>query len=299
MHSIYQLKMPYCSAFDRFNNPCLNEISNNDDVCISHNTFYTPSIWFDRYVFGPRSYSFSAPSKTQAVYLSAILNKRIPITQLHFKQLETSGKSHSELLDYYLLCCRQKGVDPLWSNTFFNLTVNSIIKLHTPALYDLIQLNRRLLDQFLDPLFNSSRSFESIMFYILFRIILHSKSLHAEASIHIDNPHVSLLQYIQSHTAFKREFLWMYSNYEDTLLKLLSCADTGKHTSPIYQKIKTFIETFPSMRKIEREIKAREFHYTKLELMDIAWHPSRFLDWCLTTEELKGLKERWSSLSTS
>ena len=29
------------------------------------------------------------------------------------------------------------------------------------------------------------------------------------------------------------------------------------------------------------------------EIMGIAWHPNRFQEWCLDTEELKGLKERW------
>ena len=29
------------------------------------------------------------------------------------------------------------------------------------------------------------------------------------------------------------------------------------------------------------------------ELMAIAWHPSRYLDWCIDFEELRDLKERW------
>ena len=27
--------------------------------------------------------------------------------------------------------------------------------------------------------------------------------------------------------------------------------------------------------------------------MVIAWHPSRYLDWCIDVEELRDLKERW------
>ena len=29
------------------------------------------------------------------------------------------------------------------------------------------------------------------------------------------------------------------------------------------------------------------------ELMPIAWHPTRILEWCLDVEELEYLKERW------
>ena len=35
------------------------------------------------------------------------------------------------------------------------------------------------------------------------------------------------------------------------------------------------------------------------DLMSIAWHPDRYIDWCLDFEELRDLKERWGLISNS
>ena len=45
----------------------------------------------------------------------------------------------------------------------------------------------------------------------------------------------------------------------------------------------------------KNKILHKELFYKPLhdELMAVAWHPSRYLDWCIDFEELRDLKERW------
>ena len=43
-------------------------------------------------------------------------------------------------------------------------------------------------------------------------------------------------------------------------------------------------------RRIHKSTFYRDLHD---DLMPVAWHPDRFLDWCVDIEELKCLEERW------
>lgn len=292
LYPLPQGNMHFCNAFDRLNNPCLTEVSSQRDVCSIHKDFYEPTKWFKRFILGTRGYSFSSGAKIQAVYKRGIVDGFVKITQSHFKDLEDCGKPLIDLVDYYLLCCNQSGVDPLWSNSLFMATVKCILDMHSSSIYELVSIHRSLLDRFVNPLFNCLRSFDSIMLYVLYGLIMSDKNNSSTANLNIDNPNASIIQYIKDHPKFKSEFLWMSSHYESKLLSLLN--NSPAEETSLRGKIKTFVESFPALRVAQRESYSTSFLEKKNEIISLAWHPSRALDWCLDTDELKELKSRWN-----
>ena len=104
----------------------------------------------------------------------------------------------------------------------------------------------------------------------------------------IDNPNVSLIQYIKSHPRFESEFLWMSNTTEEKLIALLENNKTS-----IARKLRDFVKSIPSLREEHREKRRLEFEPKRTEIYEIAWHPSRFKEWCLDTETLHGISLRW------
>lgn len=292
--------MHFCNAFDQHNNPCLNETEN--DVCEMHEFYYEK--WLQRFVIADNSgkhFFFTSSRKLKAVYVKAIVESRVKITQQHFKDLERKGRALYTLVDYYLLCCCQPGVDPLWSTKLFTESIRMILNCHRSCYFYALQTNKDILTQFLDPIFNSTlRSFGYMLCHTLYTcvslesILAHGK--HTSAA-HIDDPSGSLIQYLIDHPKFKSEFLWQHIDAEQKLLGILSSSVPSKGS--LHEKIKTFVESFPSRRLDARQKKKISFQDQKEEIVQIGWHPSRLLKWCLSTDDLQDLKSRWNCLDSS
>lgn len=287
--------MPFCNAFNRQHNPCLNPASR--DVCDAHEFYY--SNWFQEFPLSDcptREFFFTSSSKIKAIYSKAILDSRVKITQKHFKDLESSGKSLHTLVDYYALCCMQPGVDPLWSTKLFTQLVKNIMALHSPQVYTSLTTDRSILYRFLDPIFNSQmRTFGYMLCHTLYTCVSLETALanskHSSAA-NINHPYISLIQYLIEHPKFKNEFLWQHVDAEEKLLSILSSTIPTKNS--IHEKIKTFVESFPSRRLEAREKKRVSFEIQKNEIEAIGWHPDRVLDWRLSLDDRQEIRDRWN-----
>jgi hypothetical protein len=275
--------MPYCNAFDRFNSPCLSEVSEGCDVCSQHTYFYGPN-WFDRFPLAPepnsRMFFFSSPSKIKAIYEKAIVEKRIIVSRSHIKDLEEQVPLHTGV-DYYLLCCMQDDFDPLSSPKFFTRAIKEILRCHENMIYDAIRADPALLRRFLDPLLNSKyRSFGNMVCHILYCAYRINNS---SASQNIDGA-MSLLQEIKNHPKFHSEFVWEHSNSEEKLIEMIgySKVDPGS----VQEKIKNFFQDMKAIRTAAHEKQRLSFQDKREEIMELAWSPERFARWCLDTEEM-------------
>lgn len=277
--------MAFCKAFDSRQNPCLNP----GDLCQDHLDFY--DTWFQRYPLADNDYFFSSSEKVKKVYTTAILENRVKITREHFEDLVNTGKPIESLVDYYLLCCLQKDVDPLWNMALFNQTCKEIVLCHTKPVYSLVQKDKHFLYRFLDPLFNSSRSFDTILYYILWNITSWEhiwKSSH-DVPIYLDNPEVSLIQYIKAHPRFSSEFIWKDSIQHENMMNLISKKITGMgSTSKLVMK---FLETVPDLRAEEKLKRKKVFQERANEIISVAWAPQRVRKWCMSIDD--GLDQRW------
>ena len=286
--------MHLCNAFDKRNNPCLNTTEN--DVCEQHEFYYQK--WLQHFVISDKPekrFFFTSNSKLKLVYTKAIVESRIKITQEHFKDLENSGNPLQNLVDYYLLCCYQPGVDPLWSTRLFTESIKTILNYHSPGLYYCLT-NINYLTRFLDPIFNSEvRSFGYMLCHTLYTCVSLETALaqgkHSSA-VNIDNPSISLIQYIIDHPKFKSEFLWQHVDAEEKLLSILSSTIPSKNS--LHDKIKIFVESFPSRRLEARKAKKESFEGHKEEIVRIGWHPDRFINWCLSIDDREEIKSRWN-----
>ena len=280
-----KMSQEHCSAFTDDWAPCLMTRLDGRDVCVLHTDFYVPNIWFERFIFrsmGKRIYIFSSPAKVQLFYKKAILDGHIKITKHHFKDLETHPRL-ATLVDYYLLCCRQPGVDPFWSMTLFKKTVETILDMHKPTIHDMLHMSPNFLHRFLDPLFSNIRwSFDYMMAQILFTIL----GMEHEGIQNIDHPSVSLFQYIKSHPKFQSEFLWKYSVHEENLMILVN---RSKSDTLAHEKIKAFLVSFPLQRVLKRVRRHIVNGAMKKEITEAAWNPAWFLD----HEEYRALATRW------
>lgn len=277
--------MTFCNAFDNNLNPCLNEIEHGEDVCATHSTFYSPEEWFERYIFSVNRelYYFSSGSKIQAIYKKAILEGRIKITHEHFRDLESNERPYS-LVDYYLLCGLQPGVDLLWSNKLFTTTVRTILAMHSPGVYPMVLANKQILNRFLDPLFSTTRSFESMVSHVLFSIMSLNTLNIEESSLANLNGAVSLLQYIKTHPKFNTEILLGHAISINNLLLLNTKPD---------DKIGEFLKTIPDQRKSCREMLHEKNTAMREEISYAVWRPECFLGF----EEYKELKARWGLIN--
>jgi len=275
--------MPYCNAFDRFNSPCLAEVSEDCDVCTQHTYFYGPQ-WFDRFPFAPepnqRMFFFSASSKVKAIYQKAIVEKRVIVTRSHIKDLEDNVSPHLGV-DYYLLCCMQNGVDPLYSPKFFTQAIKEIVRYHEDINYDTVRADPDILRRFLNPLLNSNyRTFSNMVCHIMYCAY---RIKNSRASKNIDGT-VSLLEEIKHHPKFISEFLWEHSNTEEKLVNMFLCNDA--EPASLQGKIKKFFTDMRALRSAAHEKQRISFQPKKEEIMALAWSPERFTQWCLDTEEM-------------
>jgi len=271
---MYTTKM-YCNAFTDDLNPCLMSCALGSDVCILHTDFYTPEIWFERFIFSVdrEIYYFSSPSKIQLLYKKSILDGRVPVTREHFQDLLSGTLEPSSLVDYYCLCCRQPGVDPFWNMTLFRATVKTILDLHKPGVYDMILPNRLTMYRFLDPLFTNVR-FDAMAFTILYYACMLEEDSHAA---HFDNKSVSMLQYLKDHPKFKI-ILTQYCLVEEILLDIVKASSSGT-SSTVKKKVSEFLRSLLTYRqrfKVYRELTCRDM---KKELVEIVYQrPELFLD---------------------
>lgn len=287
--------MPFCNAFDRLHNPCLNEIRDGTSVCQQHENFYTHG-WFDRYVFrlepNPTKFFFTSSEKIKNVYKKAILGSHVQVTRQHFRDIEVLLNPVSDFVDYYLLCCMQSNVDPLWSSKLFEASIKKIVAIHN----DNLLLNRKTMNDYLNPIFSTSvRSFSSMLFYTIYYIVRLDdqlvRSLYAAAQ-NFDTPEASFLQYVKAHPSFKKELLWSNSFVEENILALLlnKVAPPGS----IHDKLLSFLKSLPQLRILERERHRDEFRPLGQEIVETAWNPDRSLQWCLSIDEAKRYKEEYS-----
>jgi hypothetical protein len=295
MSFLAPIRMSFCNAFDRLHNPCLNEIPHGADVCEQHENFYTQA-WFDRYVFrlepNPTKFFFTSSEKIKNVYKKAILGSRIQITRQHFRQVESLLNPVSDFVDYYLLCCMQPNVDPLWSSKLFEASIKKILANHNKP----TQLTRSNVSEYLNPIFNTNnRSFSSMLFYTIYYIIRLDdqlvRSVYAAAD-KFDNPEASFLQYVKTHPKFKKELLWSTSFVEDNIMSLLS--NKASPAGSIHGKLLSFLSSLPELRLLERERHRDEFRPLGQEIVETAWNPDRSLKWCLSIDETKRYKDEYS-----
>ena len=281
----------YCNAFDDDHNPCLNQVSWARGICGEHASYYEPAKWFDRFIHGNLNliYSEHCSSKVKAMYKKAILDKYVPITQTLLKQIEETPNLIG--IEFYLLCCRQAGVDPMWSNKLYVHTIEKIVHCHCAAVYPLIKENRHCLDDLVLPLLNNTtRQIDFIICTMLYTIARCVVKITIDPSApYIYDPQVSVLQIIQDHPRFKGEFLWMHSEMEDRIRDILS---STKHY-PLHTKLLAFLETLPEKREAARESRKAGFSEKAQEIIEVSWNPSRPFEWYLDMEEVQELKERW------
>ena len=279
------IKMAFhCNAFTDDLNPCLMTCLDGKDVCVEHSDFYDPDIWFERFIFSidRLRYVFSSPAKIQLIYKKAILDGRIQITRGHFRDLDTS-QNPASLVDYYLLCCKQPGVDPFWSNILFKQTIKTILDMHSPRVHDVIVHNRHLLDRFLEPIFNSAKwPFDYMMAQVLFNAVTINHPGHQL----IDHPTVSLFQYIKSHPNYQGELLWKHSVHEENLLVLLNTASLNGIAK---EKVNAFVSELPAERAAHREKCIKTNQAMREEIREAVWNPA----WYLDHEDYNALVIRW------
>ena len=284
--------MPFCSAFNRFNSPCLNHVSGGNDVCHRHVNFYKPDVWFARFPFSPegqRAFYFSSGAKLQAIYKKGIIEGRVPIDRTHFTDIEQHDKN-GNLVDYYLLCCLNEDVDPLWNTKMFQKAIIEIMNCHKQGVFSNILANKNLLYRFLDPIFNSSfRSFSYMVYNTLYTAIMMESIKNTgnnSAGVNLDNVEVSLLQYIKSHPKFT-DFIWEHSDKEE---KVLALANNKKaEADSCHEKIKIFLESLAGEREQLRVSKTAVMAPLRQEIIAAVWHPSMFMDF----KEYQELKSRW------
>lgn len=283
--------MYFCNAFHENHSPCSIPVTTERGVCPGHHDFYK-DVWISRYPLnmdGENDFFFSSSEKLKNVYKKAILEGYVKITQAHFQDLVYSGKPVSSFVDYYLLCCLQPGVDPLWHFRLFNETVTEIANCHTRSVFPLVKNDKTILYRFLDPLFNTTmREFDAIFYYMVNRLCAGYYT-PSKTPIHIDDPSVSLLQYFQDHPKFKREFLWKHSIYNENSISLIS----SRKDEPVPKKILSFIFDLPEKRKACYESQKLAFKEKAEEIVQVTWAPERFMKWCVDVEEGKELNERW------
>jgi hypothetical protein len=286
-----------CNAFDTNQDPCFRSVPTERGVCEDHYDYYESNRWFCEYPLNIQTddldYFASSSDKLKKVYKKAILGGFITITQSHFNDLINSGRPIESLVDYYLLCCMQPGIDPLWSVRLFKQVAREIIMCHHPSVYQLVQKDSNFLYKFLDPLFNNTtRSFDSMLFNLLINIALVNTSWSRNTCADcILNPKVSLIQYIQDHPLYTMEFAWKYSEYDLIVTSLLNRKNPKEGS--IANHILKFILSIPEKRRSIRESHKAAFKEKANEIIEHAWAPERVLNWCLDVEEQGQLKNRW------
>jgi len=217
----------HCNAFTDTHQPCLTPVDTDRGICSEHTDYYDEDVWLNRFPFNPDldyAYYFCTRKNLKQIYHKAILEKYIVIKETHFKDLLRFGDPIETLQDYYLLCCMQPGVDPLWSIRIFKRVVQTIVDIMVFS-NDLVKENKSILYRHLDPLFNNDvRSFDSIVYRVLYYITQVSLSASSKSVFidSIDAPSDSLIQYIKDHPKFKKEFIWKESKYKAAMLKMLS-----------------------------------------------------------------------------
>lgn len=284
----------YCNGFHENLNPCLNEVLEPRGLCVDHTNYYTSDTEFLNKIYYNGFY-LSSREKTMNVFKKAILEGFIRVTQKHLMNLLYISRPLEDLLDYYLICCMQPGVDPLWSTTFFKKIVLEIVSCHSNMTYFLLEENPSKLYSLLNPFFNNtSRSFDSILYNLLYYVsqLEITEPLRFKKVDNISNPKVSLLQYILDHPRFRDEFSWTHSIYSEKFISLISSSNHS--IDGLTSKILEFLVRLDEKRKAIRESRKDMFKEKRDEILSIAWAPERFCDWCLTPDQGEALRSRWS-----
>ena len=287
----------HCNAFTETHQPCLTSVHAERGLCPQHVDYYDEDKWLKRFPFNPDldyAYYFCTRKNLKEIYHKAILEKYIVIKESHFKDLLRFGDPIETLQDYYLLCCMQPGVDPLWSLSIFKRVVQTIVDTIVFN-HDLVKENKSLLYRHLDPLFNNDvRSFDSIVYRLLYYITQVSLNASSKRIFidSIDNPSGSLIQYIKDHPKFKREFAWKESAYKKAMLKMLLQKEYTKDT--IQGKIIDIVTNLSEEAAKIRESRKKDFRPMADDIMSMSWAPERFVDWCLSVDEQDDIRKRWS-----
>lgn len=287
----------HCNAFTDTHEPCLTPVHTERGVCSEHTDYYDEDRWLNRFPFNPDldyAYYFCTRKKLKHIYHKAILEKYIVIKENHFKDLLRFGDPIETLQDYYLLCCMQPGVDPLWSIKIFKRVVQTMVDTLTFS-HDLVKENKDLLYRHLDPLFNNDvRSFDSIVYRVLYYMtqVNISATLKMMMIDPIDTPLNSLIQYIKDHPKFKSEFVWKESKYKEAMLKMLSQQDYTTET--IQAKVIDIVQDLSEEAIKIRESRKKDFLPMADEIVSLSWAPERFVDWCLSVDEQDEIRTRWS-----
>lgn len=286
--------MYYCNGFHENLNPCLNEVLEPRGLCVSHTNYYTTDTEFLNKIHY-KGFYLSSKEKAMNVFKKAILEGFITVTQKHVMNLLSITRPLEDLLVYYLICCMQPGVDPLWSTTFFKKIVLEIVSSHSDITYSLLEENPNRLYCLLDPFFNNtSRSFDSILYNLLYYVsqLEISQPLRFKKVPNINNPKVSLLQYILDHPRFREEFSWTHSIHGEKFISLISSSNVS--SDGLSRTILDFLLSLDEKRKAVRESRGHAFKEKKEEILSLAWAPERFRDWCLTPGETHALLSRWT-----
>jgi hypothetical protein len=198
--------MPYtCSAFTRYT-PCSHKVDKEFSVCSQHTDFYNESRWLQEYILEPYdskrdSFTLVINNCITNVIRKAILEKHIIVTKEHLETVYTRMGTAS--LDYYLLCCNQSQVDPLWIWPLWEEFCIMIYLRHQSILSDVVKGDPRFLYEYLKSIFDPpSRSHcLSELFFELVVIELSPKyKKYAKyISTRINNPNGSLLQFLSNH----------------------------------------------------------------------------------------------------
>jgi len=287
----------HCNAFTDTHQPCLTPVDTDRGICSEHTDYYDEDVWLNRFPFNPDldyAYYFCTRKNLKQIYHKAILEKYIVIKENHFKDLLRFGDPIETLQDYYLLCCMQPGVDPLWSIRIFKRVVQTTVDTMVFS-DDLVKENKDVLYRHLDPLVNNDvRSFDSILYRILYYMTQVSLSASSKKKLLdcIDSPSGSIIQYFKDHPKFKKEFIWKESKYKEAMIKMLSQQEYTGDT--IQGKIIQIVQNLSEEATQIRESRKKEFRPMADEIVSLTWAPERFVDWCLSVDEQDELRSRWS-----
>lgn len=272
-----------CCAFTKSHVQCKLRKDKSGNFCFMHPNYFTD--WFDQNP--PLRGIRTVCERIRSMHKEVITNGYVEITQDLLCSLKSEPYAY---VDYYVLCCQNPRVDPMWVPEMLHHAIAMMFRdVYITRSTVAVAMKEWLLPLIRNPHMESREKQQQLL-----EILVHwsGRYLHTYRSLTED--HIIQFWSIYVHEA---DLGWCYPEMENRMRlaeKVLLKQEGVDIDAEVYRvTIRIALEEIARPYELLKYYQKMRMSEIKEELIAVAWGPDRMMEWCMDIVEMQEMKMNW------